>query len=369
MWFVNLFLVSLILTDMYWMRYVCDNRLSFLSHVHATLVYQDLTEGRLYDSELTVYAKTKILRMISGDLNTSEVTIISIIHLLVGEIGRLDQDVFEVHQDGLATCIRNQQDGLSPNIAIFMTLVMLTLAISRGQAESIELTPRRPSQVLPGDNGPISPLSAPLECTPILNGIISSATSNIILKIQQYTQIFLARSNRTRNMHSMSSGRLAHDAQLQNLYSTLLSLPSTEQGPTPDWIYESCRLAALLYCQSMLHSTTSTITTLADSAHNNNLHTPLLTALHTALGHTDTQRCWGTHLSGIFLWVCLVGAAASARCIQDSTRSIPSWSWMRKCFALYAVRAAVSVPFEVADYTICALRTMLRVQHAWADDG
>jgi hypothetical protein len=107
---------------MYWMRYVCDNQLSFLSHVHATLVYQDLAEGLLYDSDLTVYAKTKILRMIGDGLNTSDVTIISILHLLVGEIGGTNQDVFDVHQDGLATCIRNQQDGLSPSIATFMTL-------------------------------------------------------------------------------------------------------------------------------------------------------------------------------------------------------------------------------------------------------
>jgi hypothetical protein len=242
--------------------------------------------------------------------------------------------------------------------------VMLTLAISRGQDESTELTPRRPSQVLAGDNGPISPLSAPFECTPILNSIISSATSNIILKIQQCTHILLARSNQTRNMHTISSGQLAHNAQLQTIYSSLLNLPSAAQDPTPDWIYESCRLAALLYCQPMLHSAT---TTLVDSAHNpnnnnNHLHTTLLTALHAALGHTDTQRCWGTHLSGIFLWVSLVGAAASARCMQNSTGSIPPWSWMRKCFALYAVRAAVSVPFQSADYTIVALRIMLRVQ-------
>jgi hypothetical protein len=108
--------------DLAWMRYICDNRLSFLSHIYATLVYQDLDEGLLYDSELTVYAKTKVLGLISDGLDTNDVTLISILNLLISEIGGLDEDVFDLHQDGLSTCMRDQRDGLSPNIATFMTL-------------------------------------------------------------------------------------------------------------------------------------------------------------------------------------------------------------------------------------------------------
>lgn len=104
------------------MRYVCDNYLSFLSHVHASLVYQDLDEGLLYDSELTVYGKTMVLRLISDRLDTDDATIISILHLLISELGSLNEDVFNLHQEGLATCLRNQQDELNSNVATFMTL-------------------------------------------------------------------------------------------------------------------------------------------------------------------------------------------------------------------------------------------------------
>jgi hypothetical protein len=104
------------------MQYICDNRLSFLSHVYVTLVYQDLSEGLLYNTDLTNYAKTMILGLISDRLDTNDVTIIGILHLLISEIGGLDEDVIKLHQDGLLTCVRNQQDGLNPNIATFMTL-------------------------------------------------------------------------------------------------------------------------------------------------------------------------------------------------------------------------------------------------------
>jgi hypothetical protein len=103
------------------MRYICNNRLTFLSHVYVTLVFQDVNDGLLYNSDLTNDVKAMTLGLISDRLDTNDVTIIGILHLLISEIGGLDEDVIELHQDGLVTCVRNQEDGLNPNIARFMT--------------------------------------------------------------------------------------------------------------------------------------------------------------------------------------------------------------------------------------------------------
>ncbi|XP_014562140.1 hypothetical protein COCVIDRAFT_84689 [Bipolaris victoriae FI3] len=338
--------------DQAWMRYVCDSHLSFLSHVYATLVYHDIDEGLLYDSRLTVFAKTKILRLISSRLDTDNATIICILHLIISEIGSVNDGVFSVHRDGLATCLRSHRGGLNPGVARFMTLIMLTFTIARNQPESAEFTPWSPSETLSENGILISPLSPPITHASQLYRVCSVGTAGIIMEIQNFTDI----------------GQLANcDSQLQSIYSRLLLLPSTESDITPDWIYESCRIAALIYCRSMVHGIS-----LAESAgivhpataRSDAKSATLLLALHETLERTNKQNCWGHDLAGVFLWVTLIGASASwasarLESIDDSQKAI----WAAKCFSLHAVRAALSVSSDNIDSTIHALRVFLQVRH------
>lgn len=244
--------------------------------------------------------------------------------------------------------------------------VMLTYAIARGQPEPRELTPWFPTDTGPNNDALISPLIPPLEHR-LLYRTCSVGTAGIILEIQKCTNVFLARWNHNRDALTISSGQLANcDSQLQNIYSRILLLPSTEGDITPDWIYESCRIAALIYCRSVVHGAS-----FASSGRIVHATTPgsrpesatLLSALYTALEKTDTRGCWGSGLSGTFLWVTLVGAAAAWSSPHPlSEDDSPTSTWAGKCFALYAMRAAVSVPFQQADAAIHALRTFLQVR-------
>jgi len=243
--------------------------------------------------------------------------------------------------------------------------VMLTFAISRGRPGSAELTPRPSAEAWSDTASPVSPLSTPLGDVSRLYRGCSAGTSEIVNGMQECTHIFLARWNHLHGTQTTSKGRLEnYDLQLQNIYTRLLSLPSTKVDLAQDWIYESCRLAALIYCRSIVHGTG-----FADSANTPHADTcgTLLSALHHALGRTDTQNCWGFDLSGVFLWVTLLGAASSWSLeFPWSETILQSLPWMRKYFALYAIRAAVSVPFEHADTTILALRIMLQVRRCLA---
>lgn len=101
-----------------WMRMLCSNRMTFLSQISVVCVYQDVADGYLDDTALTIYAKTKLIKMLTDNLNThtDDFTILSIVHLLVSEIGGQDEDVFDVHQEGLVRIV--QQRGGIANLGV-----------------------------------------------------------------------------------------------------------------------------------------------------------------------------------------------------------------------------------------------------------
>ena len=100
-----------------WKRMLCSNRMSFLSQVSVACVYQDLADGHLDDTSLTIYAKTKLINMLrQPDMQTDDFTSISILHLLICEIGGRNEDVFDMHQEGLVKVV--QQKGGIANLSV-----------------------------------------------------------------------------------------------------------------------------------------------------------------------------------------------------------------------------------------------------------
>lgn len=379
----NLYISNIELSeDRAWLETVCSNRMSFLSHVSVACVYHDVAENLLEDSPLTVYAKTKLLRMIKDSLQgyttqTDDFTILSILNLLVSEIGGSDEDIFDVHQQGLVRII-HQRGGLSNlghgSIATFLIIVILSFTVLRGHPEPAMLhgfTPSRRQSALLEQPPPISPLYPLHGDVSGIYGSCSDGTYEIIHDMHELTQTFVARWNYVGGVYlpSSSAELASYDINMQQIYTRLLLRPSSTEDLTTDWVYESCRLAALIYCRSIVQGVP--LTDSANVLHAGNpganiLGITAIQALHNALNNTDKRNYWGD-MSGVFFWVCLVGGAGS----WSSTQSVygerdegqhPA-AWIRKCFALYAVRSSMAHGFEHAGAVVEGQRTMLQVQN------
>lgn len=208
----------------------------------------------------------------------------------------------------------------------------------------------------------MSPLFSPRGDVSPMSRYCSRGTYEIVMDMHNLTQALVAYGGDASNDYLTT--------HIQLIYSRLLLHPSTADQVSPDWKYESCRLAALIYCRSILYrcslaaSAQGTHSQIVGSGTSSTLHMALLEALE----HTDKQTCWGP-LRGVFLWICIVGGAASwpgpvVGGVEGA--GVPTWAWARKYFGLHMVRTLVSVGFEHGHVAAQALRTALRVRQ-WLD--
>lgn len=200
-----------------------------------------------------------------------------------------------------------------------------------------------------------------------LSGVCSTPTLEILADIHHLSQIYLARWTYVGDPSPASDAQVAAiDLQIQQIHARFLSRSPTEEDIMPDWVYETCRLTSLIVCRSIAHGMSladaaGVIYTRGTGPHQTS--TTLLSALHAAMMQSHKHSCWG-EMRATFLWVCLVGGAASWPASREEIS--PAQAWVRKCFSLYALKAAVSVPFSQAGTVIQALRWFLQIRH-WTD--
>jgi hypothetical protein len=163
----------------------------------------------------------------------------------------------------------------------------------------------------------------------------SKATRSIISDMRNLTDLFIANKielgpgsikeedegHRSRALQAYNI--TSHDIRLRTL--SLLSAEQHESLTCNDWVYEACRLAAIIYAEAIVEETpfskvgdpnyfrgsfNSSLTTTDTRSTRRSRTASLVGKLYEALKSTDLANVWND-MAGVLYWVCAVGAAAA----------------------------------------------------------
>lgn len=207
--------------------------------------------------------------------------------------------------------------------------------------------------------------------------------------MRDLTDIFVARNtalNRIHDVEAVDIARLSppnetYEATVNEIRTRVALLPSAHTpglAVSGDWIYESCRIAAVIYTTAIVMGIRFSVA--ADPAYfdtkmvsasqtfDSPVPKPHLTeVLYETLERSNTSNMWG-NLSGVLYWVSAVGAAAArvptAMDMSQRTRlGADAYSvWVRRCLIMIATRAMIVLVFEQPTAIIAAERKLLKVQ-------
>lgn len=237
---------------------------------------------------------------------------------------------------------------------------------------------------------PESPLFCPSNFATIINDPrCSTFTCNILRDMRDLTDLFIAHESAMEIQRDAfevdatytENRDIEYNSMVTAIRKRLTRLPSAHVSNLPtsnDWVYEACRIAALIYAASIILRLP--ISDTADPCQNplvaeseasyrlepgaSLLNTRLSEALFNALQHTPVADLWD-NMSGVFYWVSTVGAAAarSPAVIYET----PQWQsreekWSRRCLVNFSTRAMIKLVFDHSKPVLMAQKKLLKIQ-------
>jgi hypothetical protein len=189
--------------------------------------------------------------------------------------------------------------------------------------------------------------------------LVSRTTTHIKEEDEERTSLFLQN----------------YSKRVSGIHDRLASLPSAYSSGhemSNDWVYEACRIAALIYTTAIASQVPFSVA--ADpsqyrdaSNSNSTAGSDVTKGLLSVLQETDCANIWGD-MAGVFYWVCAVGAAASrtptaiSASQQLPVRNKSDPLWVRRCLVMHSMRAMFLLVFRHATPMIMAEKSLLRVQ-------
>jgi len=143
-----------------------------------------------------------------------------------------------------------------------------------------------------------------------------------------------------------------------SILGRLLAKPSASIPDLPtsnDWVYESCRLAALIFCHISFHRSLPSDNSAISS------QWPLIRDLCNAIAKTDTSDCWGSMSGSLYWCTIIVLIAMRDESLGGSGNKDENKRYGTKWLRLLATRLSVVLGFQYPDAIIRTLRRSIRV--------
>lgn len=404
-----------------WVPAVCQHPHLYLSAGLVTSTWIDLTNGCSGDSRRTALVKEELYgylneRMHSPTEQTSDGTLAIMCHLIAGEMWNADEKTLHIHcaaatritilRGGLNTFatehhrhvalayVISSETQLAPWLTYNSCIWQCNIICERGRDSLLSQNYDLLNYSDSNDCGNAS-FESPLFCP---SGYMSgfhedpqchNLTYGLLCDMRELTNLFIAfhaaaAPHENEGQDEQCLPRAEYDKRTNDICMRLASLPSAQTVGTSvhnDWIYEACRIAALIYASSIMtrvsFSTTAEpeqnfILKIPSLAYNTQAHDSLRSrrlneTLYEALQRTNTGDLWGKMI-GVFYWVTAVGAAASRTklTVNPTHRTLSHGEayamWIRRCFILHSIRAVILELFQNSLPTVLAQNTLLRVQ-------
>ncbi|KAL6707108.1 hypothetical protein ACN47E_004860 [Coniothyrium glycines] len=366
---------------------------SMLSHPHLILsstvlasTWLDMQDGLLGDSKRTALV--------------NDATLMVILHLLAGEMWNCNESTLNIHEAGVGRSIHargginNLENRVVADVAVGVCYHCDILCEKDILPVLQDWTPPAFSPLHDATALPESPLFCPRAdfSTITHDPRCATATLELLRDMRELTDLVI--SHTTNNLETPyekeKAGTQSHDSCLdyerkaESTYAKLVLMPSayaSGHASTGDWLYEACRIAALIYTTAIILRVNFSVA--ADPAQNPRisnleyLNYPrtqgsetafrLTSVLYEVLEKTDTDHIW-SDMAGVLYWICAVGAAAArtsiTSTIEPANLTYPEKHILRarRCLVMYATRAMIVLVFQHPTSLILSQQKLLRVQ-------
>ncbi|KEQ94389.1 hypothetical protein AUEXF2481DRAFT_30366 [Aureobasidium subglaciale EXF-2481] len=376
-----------------WAPMLFAGRAAFLSTLCISSAYLDMMQmdfsnvktSNSIESVRTLTVREQTVQLISEGLSDpetccSDANIVSVLHLLYGEMIVACDQALQWHEEGLHTMVeyRGGLDQLGGDglLAAMVTIEIFELSVFR------ETKPRQQyldyarhisnSSVRDRISAiPESPLYYPAGLHHTLGRTrrCDEDTLDLINLTRDLTQAVLALQNASavdtfpeeicgpaipRKTYTEQEAQALHRKK-SNATDQIVALEAHN-----DAVYEATRLCALLYATAIHCSTPFSTAARSFPRQNGTLNIVLQIRDH--LASTDLSNCWDS-MVGILFWCTLVTGAACHDADDQDVEVLATKKWM----VALAIRCSILLTFQHTDAVVRILRTILAVQSTLGD--